>query len=837
MHMIAAVTSHMPHCQGTVRVVGWRRGDAFPRLGKSVGVDTETELITKTMLAPPLVALGVFDPESMTCYIAEWMDAPAFMHELSLRDIEQRYFNLGYDEQVLSNEDPDKPLQVAIDQRRVVDMQIRVHLRELATLGYIRGNLYSLADCSTALLNCTLDKGDGSETSTRMSFRRSVPLTQEQAQYLALDCITTWALGAVVQPQPTEIEHSQGAVVLHRITSNGMCVDLRMFRYFKHELNKARDRYRQELLRYSFPDPYADAADDAKVVRSTFHAQYQRLLALGGFTSGLHAADEDDDRNMPAKCSLRYIILYLYAHSSEPEEIKQLAENVKTVAEWDRTTLRKREADLYDTLCEDHGIQAVDQCTRAIAIQAFVSRLLQLACDGVEQSGQYVFEDIVQSALAYIDEKPEWLAPEPKIGPRKFFQSYVARIESNNPGLELERTEKSGEIRLTKKDTWRLEDMGIEDGFLDSYTSFNHVGKYLTTYMKDDFIAADGKMHPRYTSLMRTGRTSSNAPNAQNFPSRDDEFPLKTIFVPPPGKIMCATDYSFVELCAFGQACYTRYGFSVMRDVINAGLDPHRWFAGVMNKVITPDLTHAHDAQWVSELSAFLDEHVTKAQRYLAKMANFGLPGGMGARMFYQHCREGGLKVTREETDFMREAWLSTFKEMSRHMNPEVAVSNMPLRHFGMRDDEDENEELDGDEKPRQLFIARCINGFVRNRASRNAACNAQFQALVAYGAKIAGWNMVYKGGLEDNFIAFVHDEYLYWADPDKLDSQIPEVERLMLEGMAVAIPDVKVSVETSCMLHWDKSAVEFHKLKKDENGRYIIEECEFVKQAYGKLP
>lgn len=58
-----------------------------------------------------------------------------------------------------------------------------------------------------------------------------------------------------------------------------------------------------------------------------------------------------------------------------------------------------------------------------------------------------------------------------------------------------------------------------------------------------------------------------------------------------------------------------------MRDVINAGLDPHRWFAGVMNNIISPDLSRANDEQWLSELKAYLKEHVTAQQRQQAKMA------------------------------------------------------------------------------------------------------------------------------------------------------------------------------------------------------------------------
>ena len=92
------------------------------------------------------------------------------------------------------------------------------------------------------------------------------------------------------------------------------------------------------------------------------------------------------------------------------------------------------------------------------------------------------------------------------------------------------------------------------------------------------------------------------------------------------------------------------------------------------------------------------------------------LPGGMGARMFYQHCREGGLNITREETDFMRDAWIQTFSEMQRHMQPKpIPPSDKIRRKYGfVPDDDDEFEDPD---QGRQLFIAHCIDGFTRNRA------------------------------------------------------------------------------------------------------------------------
>lgn len=91
------------------------------------------------------------------------------------------------------------------------------------------------------------------------------------------------------------------------------------------------------------------------------------------------------------------------------------------------------------------------------------------------------------------------------------------------------------------------------------------------------------------------------------------------MFCPPKCAVLCATDYSFLELCGFAQACYTRFGFSVMRDVINAGLDPHRWFAGVMKGIITTDLSKSTDPVWVEETKKFLKENVTDVERQGAK--------------------------------------------------------------------------------------------------------------------------------------------------------------------------------------------------------------------------
>ena len=210
----------------------------------------------------------------------------------------------------------------------------------------------------------------------------------------------------------------------------------------------------------------------------------------------------------------------------------------------------------------------------------------------------------------------------------------------------------------------------------------------------------------------------------------------------------------------------------------------------------------------------------------------------MGRDAFYRHCREEGLKITKAETDVMHEAWVTTFKEMKDHtkLTPIPRSRNTFRAQMGIKDEDDEEEFFSEEDKDRKLYKAVCINGFVRNNASANAACNAQFQALVAFGAKLAGWNMLYHLGMADRLVNFVHDEFIYWLLPEELEEWVPRIEQEMIAGMKIAIPDVVVEVETSCSYHWDKGAKEFHKLDKDENGKYIITEPEMVCEAYARL-
>lgn len=193
--------------------------------------------------------------------------------------------------------------------------------------------------------------------------------------------------------------------------------------------------------------------------------------------------------------------------------------------------------------------------------------------------------------------------------------------------------------------------------------------------------------------------------------------------------------------------------------------------------------------------------------------------------------------MTFENATELRLEWIAAYTEMSEHMKPEeLPKTRVVARGFGLPGmyapppDEDEQDDDPGDDR---LFVAHLINGMTRNRCTYCASLNSQFQPIAAYGIKMGLWKMAMEGYL-DRIVNEVHDEANYWLYPDELRTHIPIIEKCMIDGMRLACPDVMVKVESSCMLHWDKNAVEFKDIVWDDEGRPVIEEPPFVKEVYG---
>ena len=851
MKTLCRVHPRFRHYAHDVEVVEWSHGDPFPDLGPSVGIDTETELITDTVLAPPVVVLGCFDPAHDVCYIVYWQDIPEFMRELCVRDVEQRYFNLGFDEQVIDNETEDKPLMHAVDQNRVVDMQIRIHLHRIQTTGFIGGNDYALGKCCKTFEGVELDKGDGTEQSARLSFKRydetGLPkkITDEQAQYLPFDCIGTWCLGEAVPPLPDdprfgrsfEYAHVKGMVVLAHISANGFPVDMEVYKALDDLLLQDMSTYREKLIEFGYPDPWRDKKKELADMQADLRRQYARLLTLGGIV--VDAQPPEDW--VPTRNNLKLALMYLYAHEQEPNETRELAENLKAVMQFKNPSLRTNERKLYDKLCETYGLEAVDSIKKAAALQVYVAAAFKSVCEQIAaNNGSYTFQAAIDAGEDALDANPQWSSTTEQIGPDKFFQLHVNQMLQLNPSLKLNTTD-GGKIKLAKDDMWRLKDLGIQDKFLDAYTGYKHAEKLRSTYLKPKnkppYIKSDCKVHAKYNNIVRTGRVSCKGPNLQNVP-KDKHVPLRNMYIPPEGRVLCATDFSFVELLALAESCYVRFGFSSLGDIINADVDPHRWFAGVRDGLISNDTSFTKDPKAAAEMEAFLKAHISAKARQDAKAANFGFGGGMQVQRFFENCRAQGIELTLEQAADLREKWIFAFPEMKLHLVPTrmQEVQDIGKQYYGYagggdaEDDEDDEDEDDNKGNDRNAYMATLINGMVRKRCSFCSSLNIIFQGLAAYGVKLAMWNLALAGYV-DRLHNMIHDEVIYSLYPEELQQHVPIIEKLMIDGMRLTTPHVRVSVETSVMTHWNKGAAVFNTLKWDEQGNPILEPPPFVKE------
>ncbi len=119
-----------------------------------------------------------------------------------------------------------------------------------------------------------------------------------------------------------------------------------------------------------------------------------------------------------------------------------------------------------------------------------------------------------------------------------------------------------------------------------------------------------GRVHTSYhQAVAATGRLSSSDPNLQNIPVRtEDGRAIRKAFIPAPGHIMLAADYSQIELRIMAHLSAD----AGLMEAFTQGLDVHSATAA-----------EVFGADSVAE--------VTKEQRRSAKAINFGLIYGMSA--------------------------------------------------------------------------------------------------------------------------------------------------------------------------------------------------------------
>lgn len=204
-------------------------------------------------------------------------------------------------------------------------------------------------------------------------------------------------------------------------------------------------------------------------------------------------------------------------------------------------------------------------------------------------------------------------------GNKTVLQDILRSIEIRT-GIQFERTPKSGDISTSED---KLIGMDIEHPFFKAFKDYNHIHKMLSTYLNEEVLAQDGRVHPFFNPSVRTGRLSCSSPNIQNLPRAEG---LRNQYCAPPGKVLLAIDYDQIELCSLAESNYKRFGFSYQGDKINIGIDVHIDMAAQFYEMEYEALKKLYDAK----------NKEAKDMRQFGKIPNFGTRNPLNLYIYYE---------------------------------------------------------------------------------------------------------------------------------------------------------------------------------------------------------
>lgn len=350
-------------------------------------------------------------------------------------------------------------------------------------------------------------------------------------------------------------------------------------------------------------------------------------------------------------------------------------------------------------------------------------------------------------------------------------------------------------------DKWCAENKGGPDGTAKAglfdammlFAWYTSVQKLLGTYIPPLEHGTRWPINVRYRPLMETGRTSASKPNIQNLPKAPG---VRECYIPRKGFAFCSVDYEALELHTLAEVCLELCGESALADALNNGLDPHLLLAC---EWLLDGVTYEEGKKIRKDKDHPRHKEVVKA-RNMAKVANFGLPGGLGYRRFVEYAKGSGIIISQEEAKALKDAWLMQWPEMRRYFS--VISSMLQVDEEGLE----------------SVTLEQIYSHRIRGKARYTAACNSPFQGLAADGAKLALYEVAkacyLPGGslYGSRMVAFIHDELIMehpMISVEDLHRRCFEQARIMIEAMAKFTPRVRPKAVPALMLRWYKDAAE----------------------------
>src|SRR6056297_166422 len=297
---------------------------------------------------------------------------------------------------------------------------------------------------------------------------------------------------------------------------------------------------------------------------------------------------------------------------------------------------------------------------------------------------------------------------------------------------------------------------------------FRSLKKLLSTYIEalpKLINKKTGKIHTSFNqAIAATGRLSSNNPNLQNIPIREERGrEIRKAFIPSDkDHILLAADYSQIELRIMAHMSGDKKLIEAFRN----------------NEDI-----HSSTAAQIFHLNK--PEDVTQEQRRKAKTANFGIIYGISAFGLSQR-----LNIPRKEAKEIIDAYFNNFSRVKEYMDQRIEAA----REKGYV------ETIWG--RKRFLENINSRNATLRGMAERNAI-NAPIQGSAADLIKVAMLQIdreLIKKKYQSKLILQVHDELIF----DVYRPELKKLTQLVSDKMENAHKlDVPLTVETGTGENW----------------------------------
>ncbi len=263
-----------------------------------------------------------------------------------------------------------------------------------------------------------------------------------------------------------------------------------------------------------------------------------------------------------------------------------------------------------------------------------------------------------------------------------------------------------------------------------------------------------------------TGRLSSSNPNLQNIPIRTAfSRQIRKAFLPEPGWLMVAADYSQIEL----------------RILAHLSQEP----------VLVQAYQQNEDIHTVTARLVFEKEDVTSDERRLAKTINFGVIYGMGSLRF---ARSTGVDKANANEFIKRfnERYAQVFTYLERVKKEAIAqgfVETILGRRRYVEFTSNSLRQLKGSD-PEAIDLSKLKNLGPYDAGLLRSAANAPIQGSSADIIKIAMVRLhKVLSKYQARLLLQVHDELVFEVPPQEWEELQPQIKSVMEDAVQLSVP------------------------------------------------